>query len=1061
MKQSEIGAYSKKRFTKKFWIKLLLTLLLVPILILTVLTTVVYFKQQAIVKELITHINEDFAGHIEIKGSHISPFASFPYISIDLEDLKVFEGKEKTKNTRILHFADCYIGFNVIDIINGNYTIKSIKISESNLRLVQHRDGSLNITKALSSKKPVKKVKSDFKIDLQSVKITNLDVSKLNESNNIYIDAFIEEAKTKIKSSHEHFYLNLYSKFRLSILQNDDSTFIKNKHFELETELGMSELTKTITVHQTEVNLENSSFGFSGSVGLSKNVPLNLKFFGEKPNFDLVIAIAPEEVGKTLKQFDNQGKVFFEATILGECANGHMPKIDAKFGCKNGFFNNLETNKKLNEIGFLGSFTNGRNRDLSSMELNIQQFSARPEAGKFSGKISVKNFEEPEIDMKLISDFDLDFLAKFINSRELRGLDGQVKLTMNFHDIIDLNQPEKAIEKLNESYFTELLVKDLKFNSPDLPSPINDLDLKASLKGHKAKIEYFNTELGNSDVHLNGTISDLPAIIHHTDIPVTCDLKIKSKKIDLEELTKSKTEPGIDEQVTNLKLDLKLVSSAKKISESEYIPEGEFFIENFYAKFKHYPHALHDFHADFFVDKKDLIIVDFKGMLDASDFHFNGQLKNYKFWFQDEFNGDTQIDFDIDSKKLRLDNLFAYGGENYVPEDYRHEEIDNLKFHGKSILHFTKSNFKSLDFDLSNLTCKLKVHPLKIENFKGHLFLDNHHVHLSNFTGKMGHSDIYSDLNYNFQDAHIKGKNKLLIRSNRLDVDELTNFTLPPSKGEPQKVDHDKTFSLYDLPFTDMDFDLNVEQLNYHKHKLSRLRAKFHTTKSHELDIQQLDFYTAEGTIKMKGTLSGKDKKHIYFSPNIVASHVDLDKLMLKFENFGQDHLVSENLHGYFNGTITGKIHLHADLVPKLDDSNIKIDMLVTEAKLEKFAPLTALETYFEDKNVSKVRFDTLKNEITFDRGKISIPKMTINCTLGFMELSGTQYLNDKLDMDYEIGVPWKMINNVAANKLFKRNKKSLEEDEIQYKTEKSKFVYVTVKGGLEDFKVSLGRKRK
>jgi hypothetical protein len=148
----------------------------------------------------------------------------------------------------------------------------------------------------------------------------------------------------------------------------------------------------------------------------------------------------------------------------------------------------------------------------------------------------------------------------------------------------------------------------------------------------------------------------------------------------------------------------------------------------------------------------------------------------------------------------------------------------------------------------------------------------------------MGHSDLYTDLNYNFQEAHIKGKNKLVVRSHRLDVDELTNFTMPPSKSEPQKVDHDKAFSLYDLPFTDMDFSLNVDQLNYHKHKLSQLKAKFHTTKSHELEIQQLDFQTAEGTIKMNGTLSGKDKKHIYFSPNIEASHVDLDKLMLKFE---------------------------------------------------------------------------------------------------------------------------------------------------------------------------------
>jgi hypothetical protein len=153
---------------------------------------------------------------------------------------------------------------------------------------------------------------------------------------------------------------------------------------------------------------------------------------------------------------------------------------------------------------------------------------------------------------------------------------------------------------------------------------------------------------------------------------------------------------------------------------------------------------------------------------------------------------------------------------------------------------------------------------------------------------------------------------------------------------------------------------------------------------------------------------------------------------------------------------------LHADLVPKIDDSKIVINMTVTEGSIEKFAPLSALETYFEDKNVSKIRFDTLRNEITFDRGTITIPKMTINSTLGFLEISGTQIMNERLDMDYEIGVPWKMIKNVAANKLFRRKKKDEEaEDEIQYKKENSKFVYVTVKGGIEDFKVNVGKKKR
>jgi hypothetical protein len=892
--------------------------------------------------------------------------------------------------------------------------------------------------------------------------MVNLDIIKINEENNILVDAFVDKAQTKVKSSNDHFYLDLDAKFKLTIVKSGDTTFVKNKHFEVATELDVSDLTKTLTIQPTVVKFENSSFGFSGKVGLEKDVPIDLHFNGEKPNFDLIIAIAPDEIAETFRQFDNQGKVYFKADIKGKSANGNMPEINATFGCENAFFNNKQTKKSLDKIGFKGSFTNGKKRDLSTMKLEIQQFSARPEAGVFSGNIAIENFDSPDINLKLISDFDLDFIAKFVNARELSGLAGKVKLTMNFHDIIDLKNPEKAIEKLNESYFTQLEIENLRFNSPNLPAPIRDVDMKATLNGHAAKIEYFNTQIGNTDLNITGSVSDLPAIVHHTNIPVTCDLDIQSKKIDIEELTKSSGVPGIDEQIDNLKLNLRFISSAKKILESKNLPEGEFYIKNFYAKLKHYPHLFHDFHADVIVSEKDFNVVDFRGFLDQSDFHFNGFLKNYDLWLENEKNGDAYVEFDIDSKKMKFDNLFAYGGENYVPEDYRHEEIDNLKFHGKTKLHFNQSVFTAADFELSNFSGKLKIHPLKFENFSTKIHIEPNSIDVKEFSGKMGHSDFRVDLHYNFNnDNHVK-KNKFSIVSQFLDVDELSNYNPPPSDSLTQTVNHDAAFSLYDLPFSDMDFSLQVGSLNYHAHTLENFNAKFHTSKDHMVHIDQLDFVTAEGEMKMKGYLSGKDKKHIYFSPNITAKHVDIDKLMLKFDNFGQDHLVSENLHGYFNGSITGKIHLHADLVPKIDDSKIIINMLVTEGRIEKFAPLSALESYFEDKNVSKIRFDTLRNEITFDRGTITIPKMTINSTLGFLEISGTQKMNETLDMDYEIGVPWKMIKNVAANKLFRRKKKDEEaEEEIQYKKENSKFIYVTVKGGIEDFKVNVGKKKK
>jgi hypothetical protein len=1052
----------KKKSRKKFWVRLTLVLFLFPLFLFSLALGIIYLKQDELIQEFLVKANEDFEGSIKIRESHIEPFAAFPYISIDFEDFHIYEGKTQTKEAEITHINHCFVDFNIWDILNADYKIKGIKLTQGSLRLIQHKDGSFNISNALKSKKPAEKVEEDFKIDLKSISMIDLDIVKINEENNIIVDAFVNKAQTKVKSSNDHFYLDLDAKFKLTIVQSGDTSFIKNKHFEVATELDVNDLTKTLTVQPTVVKFENSSFGFSGKVGLEKDVPIDLHFNGEKPNFDLIIAVAPDEIAETFRQFDNQGKVFFTADIKGKSANGNMPAINATFGCENAFFNNKQTNKTLDKIGFKGSFTNGKNRDLSTMKLEIQQFSARPEAGVFSGKIAVENFDSPDINIQLVSDFDLDFIAKFVNARELTGLAGKVKMTMNFHDIIDLKHPEKAVEKLNESYFTQLEIENLRFDSPNLPAPIRDVDMKATLKGHAATIEYFNTQIGNTDLQITGKVSDLPAIVHHTNIPVTCDLDIQSKKIDLQQLTKSKTDAGFDEQIDNLKLNLQFTSSAKKILESKNLPEGEFFVKNFFAKLKHYPHVFHDFHADVIITEKDFNVIDFRGLIDQSDFHFNGFLRNYDLWLANDKNGETYVEFDIDSKKIKLDNLFAYGGENYVPEDYRHEEIDLLKFHGKTHLHFNHGVFTYADFELSNFSGKMKIHPLKFENFSTKIRLEPNSIDVQDFTGKMGHSDFNVDLHYNFHNGkHVK-KNRLSIVSQFLDVDELSNYNPPPTDSLTQAVDHDAAFSLYDLPFSDMDFSFQVGSLNYHAHILENFNAKFHTSKDHMVHIDQLDFVTAEGEMKMKGYLSGKDKKHIYFSPNITANHVDIDKLMLKFDNFGQDHLVSENIHGYFNGTITGKIHLHADLVPKIDDSKIVINMTVTEGSIEKFAPLTALETYFEDKNVSKIRFDTLRNEITFDRGTIIIPKMTINSTLGFLEISGTQIMNERLDMDYEIGVPWKMIKNVAANKLFRRRKKDEEaEDEIQYKKENSKFVYVTVKGGIEDFKVNVGKKKR
>ena len=1049
---------------KKFWKRFVLFALISPVILFFSVLLIVYVKQDAIVKSLIETANKDFKGAIRIKGSHIAPFADFPYISIDIEGLEIFEEDDFDSKKRILQINETYIGFDISGLMTGKYDVKTIRLTDGDIRLVRHLDGSFNIVKAFETGLPPEKVKEEFHLDLKSIKLDKIDISKYNESNGMMVDAYITKTTTSFKTTNKHLSIGLDSKFELSLIKNGDTTFIKHKHFEVDTKLDLDELTQVLSITETEVLLEGASFQFGGKVDFKDEANVDLHFKGNNQNFDLYLAMLPKDLSESLKEFDNQGKIFFDARIKGKTMNGQQPQINAKFGCKNGYFNNLESKKKLEKIGFKGSFTNGSKRDLSTMRFELENFSAKPEAGTFKGKLSVENFDSPTIDMNLISDFELDFLAKFLNTKELKGLSGRVILTLNFHDIIDLNNPEKSIERLNESYYSKLEIRKLKFKTPRYHLPLENLDLQATMIGNRANIEQFNMKIGKSDLNITGSVSDLIAIIHHSSDLVSTDLKIKSKFLDIKELTSGdKNAKPFDEQIKNLSLSLKFLSSAKAISESKTLPLGEFFIEDLHAKMKHYPHELKNFHADLFVDENDFRLMDFSGMIDNSDFHFSGRLDNYNIWFNEKIKGDTRVEFDLTSKLLQFDNVFTYGGDRFVPEDYRHEEINNLKLHGVTALHFDGA-LKSTDFQLEQFEGKMKIHPLKFEQFKGRVHLENEFLSVDQFKGKMGHSNFSLDMNYNLSKTKSSKSNFIHLSGNRLDVDELMNYQSPPVKegsGTP-KVNHDEVFSIYDFDFPIIHITTDIGQLNYHQYNLQHLKADIQSEGQHVVHIKKLAFDAAGGYMDIAGYLSGKDKKHIYFKPDIKVKSVDLDKLMVKFDNFGQDHLVSENLHGKFSGRITGKIHLHADFDPIINDSEIIIDMLVLNGRLENYGPILALSDYFEDNKLKSVEFDTLKNTLTIKKSVIEIPTMNINSSLGFIEINGKQKISDKMDMDYLIGIPWETVTKAASKKLFKRSKTDESSaEEIQYRGENNKLVYVQMSGDLENYKIKLAKKPK
>lgn len=1034
------------------------------ILVFGILIGIVWAKQDDIVQELLTAANADFKGEVTLQGSHLSPFVNFPYISIDLEGLRVYEFKD-TSVKPLLELNDLYIGLDILTVLGGNFEIKTIKAAEGHLDLEQYPDGSLNLLNALATNDGAEAPDEDLHLDLKSIAIDKVKIAKHNQESDLTLLAYVDWLTTSFKSNAEIMDLELQTKLVLTVIQQGDTSFIHDKHLEIATGVELDQETQLVTIKPSAVQLETALFAMEGNVDLADDANLDLTFKGQKDNFNLLLAFAPPELAPTLNRYSNEGEIYFDATVEGPAVNGHSPAFNATFGCKDGYFKNTTNEKRLDEMQFKGYFRTEADQGPEAMAFALESFSVRPEAGIFAGGLVVKNFDSPDIDLQLDSDFDLDFLSKFLNVEELQDLRGHVILRMNFHDIIDLEQPEKSIERLNESYYTELEVTDLGFTSPDFHLPIEDIDIRIQMDGNEASIEQFSFRAGRTDLSLEGFVDDLPAIIHHTDIPVNAKLRLKSDRIDLYELTSGDTlnSKPFNEVLTDVNTEFTFKSSARAFTESKNLPIGEFLIDRLDVTMQNYPHRLHDFAADVFIEEEDFRVIDFRGYIDESDFHFNGRLRHYDLWFAEVPQGDTELEFDLDADLLQLEDLFSYGGENFVPEDYRHEALSDLLLHGRAYLHF-KDTLHSADIEIDNFGASMRSHAMRIQNISGRTHIERGYLTVDGLKAKMGDSDLELDLQYDMrQRENPERADRLALRSSRLNFDQLFAWELPE---DTTQVNHEEVFSIFDIPFPDMTYSVRIDRMNYHTYDIRSINAELRTNREHMMFVDSLHMELADGVVDLNGYFSAKDRTQIYLNPNMTFSQLDLDKLLLKFDNFGQDAIVAENLHGRISGALTGKVHLHPDLVPIIEDSELHIDLEVLNGRLDNYEPMLALADYFQDKNLNRVAFDTLSNHLDVEAGKMSIPNMRINSTLGFLELSGTQDFD--MNMDYVIRVPWRLVTQAGRQKLFGRFRKKDDADETADDEiiraedgERVRFVNVRMTGTPDDFDIELiGRKK-
>jgi hypothetical protein len=1042
-------------------------LIIVTVLILAVMATalvVLSQNQERITRWAIAKANEGFIGTLEVQSSRISVFHDFPYLDLDLQGVAFYADKEKNEKP-LYEIADLYLGFNWLDILRSRFDVKLISLEGGHADVVQFANGDINLllAKNILASEGEKTDTSLLDIKLRKLILKNFDLTVYREADSSRLAAHIGQIKLKLKMQNDLLKIDLLADGNLSLQKKGKPTFFDDKRVALDTDLDYDLAGKHLILRKTRLGLADALFGLSGRVILSDSAWCDLKIFGEKPDFSLLTAFAPKRVGESLKNFRNSGKVYFEGTISGTVSTDQQPQVDVLFGCENGFFQNIRSKTQVQDLTFTGRFSNGAGRSWATSVFELQKVSVKPDRGAFAGNVRIENFTDPKIAIALESDIDLEFLGSFLGVEGLERLRGNVILKMNFNELIDFTNPESTLVRLKQGLESELIVRNLSFTIPGYPHPIERLDLYAQMENGSVVLDTLKLKIADSDLRLTGSLNNLPALFHKQDQPIEFKVLGMSEKLNLTHLSQLEASqpPLVDEEISNFRINLAFETSVAELRHKP-LPKGEFYIKDLYAKFKGYPHTLHDIHADVIITDSTFLLKDFSGEIDDSDFHFDGLLTNYNIWFDSIKTGNTRFEFDLYSEQLRLDNLLSYKGENYLPEDYRHEVAKELKLHGLLELNF-QNRFRYADLLMERVEARLNVHPLKIENMRGRIHFENDYLTVENLSARLGANDLLINLNYftGRDSTQRKRDNRFTLKSKHLNLDELLAYN--PAPGKPKN--HAKAFNIFEIPFTHMTFGADVKWLKHHQIEISNLKFAGRTTPTHYLFIDTLDMRIAQGSFALAGYLNGSDPKKIYFKSTTRLHQLDLDNLFIKFDNFGQDVLANNTLHGLLSGTITSTFQVHPDLTPILPSGEAQLGISILRGSLVNFAPLQAMSSFFRDRNLTNVRFDTLQNNFELRNGTLTIPPMTINSTLGFIELEGTQTLD--LKMNYLIRVPLQLVTQVGFQKLFGgRRREEInpdQEDAIQFRDRdrRVRFLNVRVTGTPENFQFALGRRQR
>ncbi len=537
------------------------------------------------IKEVaVERINKQLNTQISVGQISFSVFEHFPFASIRFPDVQMKEAIPGT-NRNLLSANELSLLFSVWDLYNKNYTIKKLYLKDASVLLTIDSSGKVNYN---FWKEGTGETDNSFKLNLEEIILNNVDVIYQDQQLQQLFSWKFERAKVSGKFYEQQFDLHLKGNLFVNKVFANNTTYLLGKKINTDALLHINLKDGVYTFNKVILNLEEIRLLANGSITVHKDQrEVDLDINGDKVTIQSFISLLPEQYARYFKDYKSRGDFYFNTKIKGSFTNGLFPGVSVYAGINNGIIeikNDRLGNRKFENVNLKFSYTNGTKRSDESSEIKITQFDAVLNKRPVHARFSLKNFNDPYIDLFIDASASLIDLQAILRTDKIDISSGELFIKAGFEGLTRNFKNASNIHRIKSE--GDLLLSNASFKVRKSGLNFKDFNGSFLFRNNDLKIVDFGGFASESDFKLNGYFRNLIGFILLPDQDLEIDAQLASRKINLDELL-SVSVSSTNDTVYALKINPKLICRLKadidQLSFERFKAEniqGSFFIEN-------------------------------------------------------------------------------------------------------------------------------------------------------------------------------------------------------------------------------------------------------------------------------------------------------------------------------------------------------------------------------------------------------------------------------------------------------------------------------------------------